>query len=146
MRTGIPRGVEGGGDVVNHQRWRIECEDGSIREVTVSRLGDGWWHAFDGADDHVASPWSARRAALGLAAKRGMEVYAVLAPGQLTRAEVDERLSTLSTVRDRVESVLRERATAYQRLASTAMVDGDAAIRAAVYEDALRIVREETGR
>ena len=35
---------------------------------------------------------------------------------------------------------------ACQRLASTAMTDGDAMGRAAAYEDAWRIVREETGR
>ena len=41
---------------------------------------------------------------------------------------------------------LREKAIAHARLASTAMTDSDAMVRASAYEDAWRIVREETGR
>ena len=55
----------------------------------------------------------------------------------------------LCEVNDDIDSAtmrLREKASAHARLASTAMTDGDAMVRAASYEDALRIVREETGR
>ena len=126
---------------VTHATWRVECEDG-VREVLVSRHHDGWWNASTEINGRVArriSTTGARHAVVSLAAHLSWSVVSIAAPGQLTRGEIIEDI-------DSAVATLRQKTIACQRLASVAMTGGDAAIRAEVYDDAWRIVREETGR
>lgn len=126
---------------VTHATWRVECEDG-VREVLVSRHPDGWWNASTEINGRVArriSTTGARHAVTNLAAHLSWPVVSIAAPGQLTRGEIIEDI-------DSAVATLRQKTIACQRLASVAMTGGDAAIRAEVYDDAWRIVREETGR
>ncbi len=126
---------------MTHETWRVECEDG-VRAVLVSRHHDGWWNAateVDGRVERRISTTGARAAVTALAAHLSWSVVSIAAPGQRTRGEIAEDI-------DDVIVTLRQKTLACQRLASTAMTDGDAMVRAAAYEDAWRIVREETGR
>ena len=126
---------------VTHATWRVECEDG-VREVLVSRHPDGWWNASTKINGRVArriSTTGERHAVVSLAAHLSWSVVSIAAPGQLTRGEIIEDI-------DSAVATLRQKTIACQRLASVAMTGGDAAIRAEVYDDAWRIVREETGR
>ena len=128
-------------DDMTHATWRVECEDG-VREVLVSRHHDGWWNASTEINGRVArriSTTGARHAVTNLAAHLSWPVVSIAAPGARMLCEVNDDIDS-ATMR------LREKASAHARLASTAMTDGDAMVRAASYEDALRIVREETGR
>jgi len=123
------------------ETWRVECEDG-VRGVLVSHHPDGWWNAADEINERVerrVSTKGARDAVVNLAAHLSWSVVSIAAPGQLTRGEIIEDI-------DGAVATLRQKTLACQRLASVAMTDGDAAIRAEVYDDAWRIVREETGR
>ena len=128
-------------DDMTFETWRVECEDG-VREVLVSRHPDGWWNAsteVSGRIERRISTTGERHAVVSLAAHLSWSVVSIAAPGQLTRGEIIEDI-------DSAVATLRQKTIACQRLASVAMTGGDAAIRAEVYDDAWRIVREETGR
>lgn len=127
-------------DDMTFETWRVECEDG-VREVLVSHHPDGWWNAADEINGRVerrVSTKGARDAVVSLAAHLSWSVVSIAAPGQLTRGEIIEDI-------DGAVATLRQKTLACQRLASV-VTDGDAAIRAGAYDDAWRIVREETGR
>ena len=126
---------------MTHETWRVECEDG-VRAVLVSRHHDGWWNAateVDGRVERRISTTGARAAVTSLAAHLSWSVVSIAAPGARMLCEVNYDI-------DSAVMRLRKKAIAHARLASTAMTDGDAMVRAAAYEDAWRIVREETGR
>ena len=128
-------------DDMTHATWRVECEDG-VREVLVSRHFDGWWNASTEINGRVArriSTTGARHAVTNLAAHLSWSLVSIAAPEARMLCEVNDDI-------DSAVATLRQKTLAHQRLASTAMTDGDAAIRAEVYDDAWRIVREETGR
>ena len=128
-------------DDMTHATWRVECEDG-VREVLVSRHPDGWWNAADEINGRVerrVSTKGARDAVVSLAAHLSWSVVSIAAPGARMLCEANDDI-------DSAVATLRQKTLAHQRLASTAMTDGDATIRAAAYDDAWRIVREETGR
>ena len=128
-------------DDMTHATWRVECEDG-VREVLVSRHPDGWWNASTEINGRVArriSTTGARHAVTNLAAHLSWSLVSIAAPEARMLCEVNDDI-------DSAVATLRQKTLAHQRLASTAMSDGDATIRAAAYDDAWRIVREETGR
>ena len=128
-------------DDMTFETWRVECEDG-VREVLVSRHPDGWWNAsteVSGRIERRISTTGERHAVVSLAAHLSWSLVSIAAPEARMLCEVNDDI-------DSAVATLRQKTLAHQRLASTAMSDGDAMIRAAAYDDAWRIVREETGR
>jgi hypothetical protein len=74
------------------ETWRAVLEDGSVREAAVTRrdhLGRAYWRAESGAIPMGESFTSARHAVVNLASFSHWPVVEILAPGQLTRAEVE---------------------------------------------------------
>lgn len=81
--------------------WRVECEDGEVREVEAWRQtwGSGMWCAFLPGSGNGTAPLPSPRAAVAqMAGRQGWPVVAVLAPEQLTRAEVEAERDALRSL------------------------------------------------
>ena len=90
------------------ETWRVVLASGEVREVDSERTGDDLWCALvDGYHGWGRSQPSAVAAVTGL---HGWPVTEILAPGVLSRAELEARLAAVTAQRDRaVESVARLR-------------------------------------
>ena len=90
------------------ETWRVVLASGEVREVDSERTGADLWCALvDGYHGWGRSQPSAVAAVTGM---HGWPVTEILAPGVLSRAELEARLAAVTAQRDRaVESVARLR-------------------------------------
>lgn len=76
------------------ETWRVECDGGDVREAFVTPVASGRGDVFEVAWECFAVRGVTRRIAVTrFAAERSWPVAGILAPGQLTRAEVERDLA-----------------------------------------------------
>jgi len=79
---------------MSNPTWRVECDDGKVRSVGVGAVMRHLCVAAEATHSAyitacIAHGTSERAAVCALAVALGWPVVAILAPGQLTRAEVE---------------------------------------------------------
>ena len=126
------------------ETWRVECEDGEVREVEAWRQtwGSGMWCAFLPGSGNGTAPLPSPRAAVAqMAGRQGWPVVAVLAPGQPTRAEVETELRDARAEVDDLHGELRDarrEATETAKRHAVATLDAVARASAPLAEEARR--------
>jgi hypothetical protein len=128
------------------EKWRVVLSNGTIHEMMAEFIdGRGSAEAWKPYDNTVIAEGDTTHDAVAkFAVTEWGGVAEILAPGQRPRAEIEAELAETRASIDSSLYALTQKSIVFQRLGIACGSEHKAA--ADAYDDARRIVREETGR